>query len=101
MRTALVLILAFTTALAGKHYIIETENSGEANDDYWTEHFDTSQNCENKEEIKRLLKLTPSQCTTMAQAQEQNVFRSCKKDLEKYGATNVEDPGRLFYCKSR
>merc|ERR1719376_385725 len=88
MRTALVLILAFTTALAGKHFLIETElkeNTGDADDDYWKENFDTSENCQNKEEIERLSNLTPSQCIKIVRGLQSGMedLQSCKKSLGK------------------
>merc|ERR1719369_539878 len=76
--------------------------------DYWSDEFDVSQNCENKDEIERLLDLTPTQCTRIMlnAGNEEKTFQSCKRHLqdkvkEKCEDVKVDKPGILLYCKKR
>ena len=76
------------------------------NVDYWSDDFNTGRNCENPEEIARLLNIDPSQCTLVKAEHDKRDFSQCKIHLasilqKRCDYSLVENPGKLLFCKKR
>ena len=71
--------------------------------DYWSE---PGQNCDNPEEVSKLLNMNPSQCSIIRGKSDEQAFSLCKTHLnakleKKCEYSAVENPGELLYCKKR
>ena len=76
------------------------------NVDYWSDDFDTGQNCENPQEITRLSNMDPSQCTQVNAEKDERDLSQCRIHLtsilqKKCEYSSVEHPGKLLFCKTR
>ena len=75
-------------------------------DNYWSEDFDSSRNCESSKDVRELGVM--SQCVTQSitDSGDEAAFLLCvhalNEDLVKLcGDSDVLEPGKLLYCKSR
>ena len=74
--------------------------------DYWSDDFDSGQNCEKNNEIEKLKRMNPSQCKIVNGETDEEAFSKCKRHLttvlqKKCEFSEVKNPGELFYCKIR
>ena len=75
-------------------------------EDYWSEDFDSSKNCESSKDVKELEK-GASQCQTkLIQDDDESAFLSCVQSLNQElvkmcGDSDVKEAGKLLYCKIR
>ena len=76
--------------------------------DYWSEDFDSSKNCESKEEVKKLQNQQGNQCNTenIQNDGDEAAFKTCVRHLNKElgricERSKVLHPGKLLYCKDR
>ena len=86
--------------------VIQINPSSCRTEDYWSDDFDSGQNCEKPEEIAKLLKMNPSQCNIIRGESDEQAFSLCKTHLtailqKKCEYSKVENPGELLYCKKR
>ena len=87
-------------------YFIQLIPCSSQNDDYWSDDFDKSQNCEKPDEVGKLKSMRPSQCKFIISEDDEKAFSMCKTQLteilqKKYNYSKVGNPGELLYCKKR